>query len=66
MIKLNPIDAAKHFVVVDNGVVVAEVKEIAFSDPDAEMKRMGYSYRIEYKNGEVDYADDISDVQAKF
>lgn len=66
MIKLNPIDAAKHFVVVDNGVVIAEVKEISFSDPDADKKRMGYSYRIEHKNGELVYADDISDVQAKF
>lgn len=66
MIKLTPVNAAKHFLVVDNGVVVAEVKEISFSDPDAEMKRMGYSYRIEHKKGEVVYADDISDVQSKF
>lgn len=66
MFKLNPVDGAKHFIVFVGGVVVAEVKEISFSDADADMKRMGYSYRIEYKNGEVVYADDIADVQAKF
>lgn len=66
MVKLSPINAAKHLLVVDNGVVVAEVKEISFSDADANEKRMGNSYRIEYKNGEVAYAEDIADVQAKF
>lgn len=66
MIKLSPVNAAKHFLVVDNGVVVAEVKEISFSDADANEKRMGNSYRIEYINGEVAYAEDIADVQAKF
>lgn len=66
MVKLSPINAAKHFLVVDNGVVVAEVKEISFSDADANEKRMGNSYRIEYINGEVAYAEDIADVQAKF
>lgn len=64
--RLNPIDSAKHFEVLVNDVVVAEVKEISFADEDANMKRMGNTYRIVHVNGDVTYAEDLPDVRAKF